>query len=151
MCLNPSRSRNSTATRFARRGASAMAWLTRSFKQHSVGQTGQKVMLRRVGHLQRHGPRRADIAKNDNRAGDPALHDRESVPPSLRWELHAIAPDQDAVRRQPDGPVLRTARSWGWPIVLRWSRPRDLENLVDWPAGGVEPGHPVIVSATGLR
>ena len=69
MCLKPSKSRNSTATFFLCRGAMAIAWLMRSFKQHAIGQAGQKIVLRRMGHLQRHGAGDAHVAEHDHRAG----------------------------------------------------------------------------------
>jgi hypothetical protein len=37
-------------------------------EEHAIGQTGQKVVLGRMGHLQRHRPGRADVAENDYRS-----------------------------------------------------------------------------------
>src|SRR5471032_503213 len=74
-------------------------------QQHAIGQTGQKVMLGQMGHLQRHSPSGAHVAKNSYRPGSPpfTVVDRRGAPfdPSFT----SVMPSENTVWRQVYGAV----------------------------------------------
>ena len=63
-------------------------------QQHAVGQAGQEVVLGRMGHLQRHRPGRADIAKHDHRADDLPCAIVDWRHRILDRNFGAVAPDR---------------------------------------------------------
>src|ERR1700730_4634614 len=75
-------------------------------QQQAIGEISDKIMLRGVGHLQRHGARRADVVENnhcaDNAAG--AIVDRGRRIFNCRFE--SVAADEDAIESQTHGPIL---------------------------------------------
>src|SRR3981081_4413479 len=68
MCLKPSKSKNSTATFFKVTPRQENRLVNAVVEEHSIGQTGQKVVVGRMGHLHRHRPGCAHVAENDYRS-----------------------------------------------------------------------------------
>ena len=75
-------------------------------QEHSIGQAGQKVVLGRMGHLQRHRPGRAHVAENDDRSGSLPFTVVDGGDGVFDRNFKSVAPDEDTVRRQVHGSVL---------------------------------------------
>ncbi len=69
-------------------------------EQQPVGQAGEEIMLGRMKDFQRHRPGGADIAQDDDRAGDVSFTVMDRGYGILDRNFGAVAADQDAVRRQ---------------------------------------------------
>ncbi len=75
-------------------------------QEHAVRQPGQKVVLREMGHPERHRARLAHVAENYHGAGDltaPVVNGGASI---LNGGLMPVAADQSAMRAQADGRVM---------------------------------------------
>ena len=72
-------------------------------QQHPIGQPGQKVVLGRMGDLQRHRPGDAHVAKNDDRSGGLPFAVVNGGDGVFDRNFKSVTPDEDGVRRQVHG------------------------------------------------
>ena len=71
-----------------------------------MGKPVRKSCCGRMGHLQRHRPCRAHVAKNDDRSGGLPFAVVDGGNGVFDRNFKSVTPDEDAVRRQVHGPVL---------------------------------------------
>ena len=86
-------------------------------QQHAIGQTGQKVVLGRMGHLQRHRPGRAHVAENDDGSGRLALRGRGwgRRSPRSEFQIRRAGPEYSSTAGARFGLARRPSPSdWGW-------------------------------------
>src|SRR5277367_2616380 len=74
-------------------------------KEHAIRQTGQKVVLSRVGHLCGHGPRCGSVTENDYRSSSLSSPVMDGGNGILDWRFESITPNEDTVRWQAHGLV----------------------------------------------
>ena len=70
-----------------------------------MGKPGQKVVLGRMGHLQRHRPGHAHVAENDDRSGSLPFAVVNGGDEVFDRNFKSVTPDEDRVRRQVHGLV----------------------------------------------
>ena len=106
-------------------------------QEHPIGQTGQEIVLGRMGYLQRHGAGRAHVAENDDGSRDlpfAVMDGRDAV---LDRHFMSVAADQDAVRRQVHGPVLIDCHLHRIGSGFASCGVQDLKNVDHRPAGRI--------------
>src|ERR1700684_4420454 len=87
-------------------------------QQQSIGQTGKRVVLGQMDHLQRHSPGGSHIADDDYRSGSSPVPVVDRSDRAFDRDFEAVAPTEDAVRRQvqdlvlPNGLVYRIRSSF---------------------------------------
>ena len=97
IALNPSKSRNMTAT-FGVAGRSADGLLHAIRKQHAIRQSRQKIVLRGVRHLQRDGLGGGQIAERDNRSTGASRFILKGSDGIFDGNFDAVSPLEDTVR-----------------------------------------------------
>ena len=75
-------------------------------EQQAIGQIRNKIVLRGIRHLVRHGPRRAHIMENDHRSDDAACSVMDGGSGIFNRGFKSIATDEDAIYDQSHPPIL---------------------------------------------
>ena len=133
------------------RGASCDRLAEPVVQEHAIGQTGQVVMLGRMGDLQRHRPGRAHVAEDDHGSGRMPLAVMHGGYGVLDRDFMSVTAHEYAVRRQVDG--------WSCPpgipsdsAGLRLMRVQDLQDLGHRPCLALPAAtSPSIVPRRALR
>src|SRR5216684_6969909 len=75
-------------------------------EEHAIGQIRQHIVLGRVGHLVRHGSRRAHIVEDDYRPYNAAYAVVDRGGGIFNGGFKTVTADQDAVQTESDSSVL---------------------------------------------
>ena len=103
-------------------------------EQHAVGQVGQKVVLGQIDGPQRHRPHLAHVLEHDHRADhlpSPIVDRRRGV---FDRRLEPVASDEEAGRRQIDGPIELHRPVRRVPRRFAGCRIEDREHFRELPA-----------------
>jgi hypothetical protein len=106
-------------------------------EEHPIGQTGQEIVLGRMGYLRRHGAGRAHVAENDDGSRDLAFEVMDRRDAVLDRHFMSVAADQDAVRRQVHYPVLIDCHLHRIGSGFASCCVQDLKNVNHRPAGRI--------------
>ena len=109
-------------------------------EQDPVGQFGEAVVLGQVRHSERLRPRRAHIVKDHDGARDLAAPVVDGCGRILDGGFDAVAPDQQAVRGEPDGPVLVNGHCHGIGHRIASNGVHNAEHIPQRMSGGLASG-----------